>query len=112
MTKRSTKKKPLKLTKKTLTASDYVLFNEMISRIRALERVATEHFLMGNVDRSKLAKALGKEVYRIHTRILPVFGRCRYPYCNSGGVCDLCLVQAAHQQMAQAVAQWQSSNGS
>ena len=108
MKKKPTKKKP---PRSTLTASDYLLFDEMISRIRALEHLATESFMKGNVDRSKLAKALGKQVGRIQTIFLPAFGKCRPPYCNSGGVCEWCAVVAARQQVAQAIALWQRSNG-
>lgn len=103
MTTKSTKPKPL-------TVSDYLLFNEMISRIRTLEHVATERFMEGKVDRPKFAITLGKQVDRLQTKILPAYGKCRYPYCSSGGVCDLCSAQAAREQLAQILAGLNSNN--
>lgn len=108
MTKKSTKKKSPRSTKKNLTVSEYLLFTETISRIRSLERVATECFMKGNVDRSQLAKALGKELDRIHIKILPGFGKCRYPYCGSG-VCEWCAATAARQQLAKMLAELSSN---
>lgn len=102
-------KKPKVATKykkpKPLTASDYLLFNEMISRIRALELVATERFMRGNVDRSELAKKLGTQVDRIQTTMRSAYGRCRFPHCDSGsGVCELCFMQAFREQLQRALA--------
>ena len=86
-----------------LTASDYLLFNEMISRIRALELVATERFMRGKVDRSQLAKSLGTQVDRIQTKMRLSYGRCHFPYCNSGGVCELCFMQMFRKQLERAL---------
>jgi len=89
---------------KPLTASDYLLFNEMISRIRTLETMATEHFMRGNVDRSKLAKSLGTQVDRIQAKLRLAWGKCRFPHCDSGnGVCEVCFMSVFRKQLEQAL---------
>lgn len=100
---------------RNLSPSEYLAFNDMISRIRALEHVAAECFMRGEMDRSEMATTLGQELnsiqIRIRTRSDGSLARCSFPYCSSGpgGVCEMCPALAARQQLAQAIEQSQSS---
>jgi hypothetical protein len=105
-----------------LTPRDYLLYNQMITRIRTLEHIATQHFFGGNSEtRGKLVKKINKKVRKAHEKLFPVvdpspaspspasFGTagggtvighgCTFPYCPSGGICELCGFEEIQDQL-------------
>lgn len=85
--------------RKRLTPTEYLLFNDLISRIRALEHVATQQFMKGDSDRSKMARDLGKKIDRLQTSIPAYSGRCPPGYCKSDGICHQCDAEDHLQQL-------------
>jgi hypothetical protein len=83
--------KPTSQTKKfrPLTPTEYLLFNDMMARLRALEHVITERYMEGETDREKMAIDLGRKIDRLQPRT-PHRLRCGPGYCPSGGVCQVC----------------------
>ena len=91
-----------------LTKRDYLLYNQMVTRIRALEHVATQRFFNATSDgRATIARKLTKKVKTVQKNLFPILDDdlsalsatnpeyvaghgCTFPYCPSGGVCELC----------------------
>ena len=101
-----------------LTKRDYLLYNQMVTRIRTLEAIAIRHFFGGNSDsRASLVKRVNKKILYAHSDLFPVIDPgntsggtasvstigvgtvgsdpvvghgCAFPYCPSGGVCVMC----------------------
>lgn len=98
-----------------LTRADYVRFNDMSMRIRALEYFATTRFLRGNsAQRADIAGTIKDGVATLQSSLRAinvaqvalaaasglVAGRCDFPYCASpGGTCELCGFAEIQQQL-------------
>jgi hypothetical protein len=113
-----------------LTKEEYVLYNDMITRIRAVEHMATVHFLRGDSRRRQnTARAIedavgtfksslsstdrandgrGRGRGRSRAGVAPasvdaVVGHgCTFPYCPSGGTCEMCGLAEVRQQVLDA----------
>jgi len=67
---------------KQLTASDYLLYNQMVLRFHTLEYAVTHHFLKGTSDRKKMAALVEKQILRT---VKALFG----DQCDCGpGMCE------------------------
>ena len=109
-----------------LTPAEYLQFIGMITRIRTLEHVVTEHYFDGDpTRRTRIATKVTDKIESIQRRLFPVpntggaaaiapttqgpdfisQGRCTPPYCNQGnGTCELCDFDAIQQQLIAALA--------
>ena len=76
MRTRSTKYKPL-------TASDYLLYNQMIVRLHTLEYAATHNFLRGVSDRKKMVAAVERQIQRtLKSLLTDQECECGYGMCQ------------------------------
>jgi len=84
---KSTKYKPL-------TASDYLLYNQMVLGFHTLEYAATHHFLKGTSDRKKMASLVENQVFRTMKALAGDQCECPPGTCEStirgGAVCRPC----------------------
>lgn len=114
-----------------LTPVDYLLFNEMVTQIRTLEYIATQHFFAGDsVHRADIVRRVKQRVGIAHRTLFPVppsvnpagapapatstagtpaavalAGRCNFPMCaSSSGTCELCGLGEIQQQLLTALA--------
>jgi hypothetical protein len=108
-------------TQNPLTPADYLLFNEMVTQIRTLEYIATQHFFNGDSDRrADIVRRVKQRVYNAHRMLFPVppdvtpggvapigitsAARCNFPYCaSSSGICELCGLAEIQQQLLAAL---------
>jgi hypothetical protein len=115
-----------------LTPVDYLKFNEMITRIRTLEHIATQRFFRGNsLYRATITEDIKVKVTEVqkdlpkpgspgftddHLRSLIHPGiavdasdaaslghGCSFPYCPSNGICELCGLEEIQQQLLAAL---------
>lgn len=103
-----------------LTKEEYVLYNDMMMRIRAVEHMATVHFLSSNSRRrKKTARAIDDAIDTFKSSLSSTdranHGRsraaapvivdsvvahgCTFPYCPSGGTCEMCSYAEVRQQV-------------
>ena len=102
-----------------LTPTDYLLYNDMITRIRTLEHIAIARFFESVSDRSNQVRLVKQRVAAIQRRLhhpAPIGNsdllgaavtvttsadalRCNFPLCPSGGTCQVCGLDQAHQQL-------------
>jgi hypothetical protein len=90
------------------TPAEYLLFNEMVTRIRAMEYVATQQFFNGDSKRrADIVKSVNRRVDAVQKSILgPVpttartlRARCPDGFCNHDGTCQWCGIVEFYQKL-------------
>lgn len=103
-----------------LNPTEYLMYNDMITRIRTLEHIAIARFLESASDRSNQVRLVKQKVAAIQRRLhtsAPISNsevsgaaavtattstnalRCNFPLCPSDGTCQICATELAHQQL-------------